>query len=266
MKKSTTGFGSKPSKITAIVVAMMLSGAGFAQTAAPTSPTAPTVPTMITVSPNAATALQDANTNSIFIDQNGINPTVNMTQIGSGNKMGTSSNPVYLRGDNQNIVGIQSGNNNTISTLQVVNGTGSVGATVTIQQIGNSNTADVMCGDSTSGCDRANINYRFTGNSNTMIFRGQGSDITSQIDVSGKGNAFNIAVDGNKHSQIVSVAGDYNIFNLTQNSTGANGSSIAIAQTGTGTTYNVQQSGSVDNVLNIRSTANGGSFNVLQRN
>jgi hypothetical protein len=266
MKKSTTGFGSKPSKITVIVAGLLLSGAVVAQTA-PTSPTAPTVPTMITVSPNAAAALADATTNSIFIDQNGINPTVNMTQIGSGNKMGSSTTPVYLRGINQNIVGIQSGNNNEISTLQVVNGAGgSVGATVTIQQIGNSNSADVMCGDSTTGCDKANINYRFSGNSNTMIFRGKGTDITSQVDVSGNGNAFNIAVNGNKHSQIVSVAGDNNVFNLAQNSTGANGSSIVIAQTGTGTTYNVQQSGSIDNVLNIRSTANGGSFNVLQRN
>jgi hypothetical protein len=266
MKKSTTGFGSKPSKITATLAALFLSGAVFAQSA-PTSPTAPTIPTMITVSPNAAAALADATTNSIFIDQNGINPTVNMTQIGSGNKMGSSTTPVYLRGINQNIVGIQSGNNNTISTLQIVNGAGgSVGATVTIQQIGNSNTADIMCGDTTAGCDKANINYRFTGNSNTMLFRGQGSDITSQVDVSGNGNAFNIAVNGNKHSQIVSVAGDNNVFNLAQNSTGTNGSSIVIAQQGTGTTYNVQQSGSIDNVLNIRSTANGGSFNVLQRN
>jgi hypothetical protein len=40
---------------------------------------------------------------------------------------------------------------------------------------------------------------------------------------------------------------------------------MVISQTGTGTTFNVQQSGAVDNVLSINSAANGGSFNILQR-
>ena len=70
---------------------------------------------------------------------------------------------------------------------------------------------------------------------------------------------------GDKHSQVVSVSGDNNVFNLRQTSTGASGSSMVINQTGTGTTFNVQQSGSVDNVLSINSAANGGSFNILQR-
>jgi hypothetical protein len=223
---------------------------------------------MLTVSPNAVSALADATTNSVFIDQSGINPTVNMTQIGSGNKMGSSSTPVYLRGINQNIVGIQQGNNNNISTLQIVNSDGgsAVGASVTIQQIGNSNTADIMCGDSTGKCDKLNMNYRFSGDNNSIIFRGTGTSITSHVDVSGNGNAFNIAAIGNGHTQIVDVSGNNNTFNLTQNSTGASGSSSVVAQQGTGTTFNVQQSGSVDNVLNIRSVANGGSFNILQRN
>jgi acid stress-induced BolA-like protein IbaG/YrbA len=99
-----------------------------------------------------------------------------------------------------------------------------------------------------------------------MIFRASGADIVSNIDVSGNGNAFNILATGNKHSQVVNVSGDNNNFNLTQTSTGANGSSIQIAQQGTGATFTVQQSGSVDNVLRINSVANGGSFSILQRN
>ena len=232
----------------------------------PTSPVTPTIPTMITVSPNATAALAEATTNSVFIDQSGDNPTVNMTQIGSGNKAGTSSNPVYLRGIGQNIVTVQQGDNNVISTLQVTNGTtGSVGASVTIEQIGNSNTVDAVCGDTSTGCDKARINWQFSGDSNSMYFRGKGSDLTSQVNVAGNGNAFNVAMIGNNHSQVVSVSGDNNIFNLSQTSTGASGSSMLISQTGTGTTYNVQQSGSVDNVLSINSVSNGGSFNILQR-
>jgi hypothetical protein len=269
MNHSLKGNGVFPRKVYAILLlsGMVAMGSALAQST-PTLPTAPTVPTLLTVSPNAVSALADTTTNSVFIDQSGANPTVNMTQIGSGNKMGSSATPVYLRGTSQNIVGIQSGNNNVISNLQIVNsdsGTG-VGASVTIQQIGNGNTADIACGDTTGKCDKLDMNYRFTGNTNSMIFRGTGTSITSHVDVSGNGNAFNIAATGNGHSQIVDISGNNNIVNVTQTSTGASGSSVVIAQTGTGTTYNVQQSGSVDNVLNIRSAASGGSFNILQRN
>jgi acid stress-induced BolA-like protein IbaG/YrbA len=253
-------------KHTLIASLISLMSATSAMAADPTSPVAPTIPTMITVSPNATAALAEATTNSIFIDQSGDNPTVNMTQIGSGNKAGSALNAVYLRGIGQNIVTIQQGDNNDISTLQVINGsTGSVGASVTIEQIGNSNSVDAVCGDTSTGCDRAKINWQFRGDSNSMYFRGKGSDLTSQVDVTGNGNVFNVAMIGNGHSQIVNVNGDNNNFNLSQTSTGASGSSIVISQTGTGTTFNVQQSGAVDNVLSINSASNGGSFNILQR-
>ena len=235
---------------------------------APTAPVQPTIPVLITVSPNAAAALANATTNSIFIDQSGDNPTVNMNQIGSGNKAGSSTNPVYLRGFDQKIVTIQQGNNNNISTLQIINdaaGAG-VGATVTIEQIGNSNTVDAICGDTTTGCTKAQINWVFSGDNNSMYFRGQGDSLTSQINVAGNGNAFNIAMLGNHHTNIIDVSGNNNSVNLTQNSTGASGSSMVLAQQGTGVTYNVLQSGTVDNVLRINSVANGGSFNILQRN
>jgi hypothetical protein len=250
----------------AVLVAMIFAGTAFAQSA-PVLPTTATPPTMLTVSPNATAALADPTTNSIFIDQSGISPTVNMTQIGSGNKAGTLANPVYLRGGSQVITTIQQGDNNVIDKLVIVtNGSsGTTAPNVAIRQIGDSNTSNVAC-DTTVGCSNLALNQRFTGDSNTMVFRASGADIVSNIDVSGSGNAFNILATGNKHSQVVNVSGDNNNFNLTQTSTGTNGSSIQIAQQGTGATFTVQQSGSVDNVLRINSVANGGSFSILQRN
>jgi hypothetical protein len=240
----------------------------MAQSTAPMAPVQPTIPVMITVSPNAAAALADATTNSIFIDQSGDNPTVNMTQVGSGNKVGSSTNPVYLRGINQNIVTIQQGNNNNISTLQIINDAAgaNVGATVTIEQIGNSNTVDAVCGDVTIGCNKAQINWAFSGNNNSMYFRGQGDSLTSQVNVAGNGNAFNIAMSGNNHTNIIDISGNNNSINLSQTSTGASGSSVLLSQQGTGVTFNIAQAGTVDNVLRINSVANGGSFNILQRN
>lgn len=237
----------------------------------------PTIPAIVSVSPNATSALNNPTTNSVFIDQSGSNPTVNMTQVGVGNKMGSALSPIYLRGQDQKIVVIQSGagsasgNNNTVD-LQVLNDTtalaggASSGATVTIRQLGNSNTVDAVCGDGAGNCNNADINWRFTGNSNTMTFRGRGSDLTSHIDVTGNSNAFNVVMTGDKHSQVIDVTGGQNVFNLSQTSTGSTGSSIVIAQQGSGTTYNVVQGGTVNNVLSINSSAQGGSFNILQRN
>lgn len=261
------------------VLALMLAAVlpAFAQTAV-TAPTAPTIPTMVTVSPNAVAALASSTTNRVFIDQSGDNPDVNVTQEGSGNKQGSSARPVYLRGLDQTIVTKQVGNNNEIN-LEVVNpttGTG-VGATVTIQQIGNSNKVDAACGYGTlsngttsiaggDGCKNLDANWKFTGDSNDFQFRGKGTDIKSAIDVAGSSNVFRIDVLGDKHSQTIKVVGDTNTFNINQASTGAAGSSIWVDLAGNNNTMTISQTGSIDNVLNIKSVANSGTFNITQKN
>lgn len=280
-------------KKTLLAVMMMTAFGAFAQTAV-VAPDQPTIPTMATVSPNAVTALGSATTNRVFIDQSGATPTVNMTQNGSGNAAGSASGtpvvtsvpnssgtgtnawtlntPVYLRGDNQIITTVQNGNNNRIG-LAVKNDSGANGATVTIQQIGNSNTADIACGYGTtstgtalSGCNKLDMNVKFTGDSNHIQYRGTGSEISTAIDVTGNGNAFFMDINGNKHTQTIKVAGDDNVFNINQASTGANGSSIWIDQTGTGAKFTIAQTGTIDNVLNIKSVASGGSFSITQKN
>lgn len=257
-----------------LTLALSMAFPVMAQTAV-SAPAAPTVPSTVTVSPNATAALNNASTNRVFIDQSGVNPDVNITQDGSGNRAGTVTNPVYLRGADQKVITIQEGNNNNIS-LEVVNSTSGtdVGATVTVQQTGNSNVLDASCGNGVasdgitnlSGCNAADLNWKFTGNSNSFQFRGTGDDLKSSFDVSGNGNSFLVDALGNKHTQTVMVVGDDNTFNLKQNSTGAAGSSILIDQTGTGASYTIQQSGNIDNVVNIKSVAAGGTFNILQKN
>lgn len=254
----------------------------FAQTAV-TTPTAPTIPTMVTVSPNATAALASATTNRVFIDQSGDNPNVNITQEGSGNKQGSAQRPIYLRGINQVIVTRQIGATNEIN-LEVVNpsvadSTAGVvtGAKVTIQQIGDSNTVDAACGYGTlsngttsiaggDGCKGLDANWKFTGDSNSLQFRGKGTDIKSAIDVAGDSNTFRIDVMGDKHTQTIKVVGDSNTFNINQASTGSAGSSIWIDLTGGNNTMNISQTGTVDSVLNIKSVANSGTFNITQKN
>jgi len=259
-----------------LLIAAVISFAypAMAQTAV-TAPTAPTIPATVTVSPNAVAALGIATTNRVFIDQSGDNPNVNVTQDGTGNKQGSSARPIYLRGIDQVIVTKQVGINNEIN-LEVVNdSTGAnKGAKVTIQQTGDNNKVDAACGygnastgsPALTGCNNADLNWKFTGDSNELQFRGTGADLRSAITVTGDLNKIFIDAIGDKHSQTLMITGDSNEFNLNQRSTGAAGSSIWIDLTGNNNKFTVSQTGTVDNVLNIKSVANSGTFNITQKN
>ena len=182
---------------------------------------------------------------------------------------------MYLRGIDQKIVTNQVGATNEIN-LEVVNATTGpgVGATVTIQQLGNTNKADVACGygsasDGTtalSGCKAADLNFKFAGNSNEIQYRATGEDIKAAIDVAGNTNKFFIDVIGNKHTETIKVVGDTNTFNINQRSTGAAGSSIWVDLAGSSNTFALSQTGTIDNVINIKSVSNSGTFNITQKN
>ena len=266
------------------LISILLASAipAFAQTAV-VAPTAPTIPSMVTVSPNATSALASATTNRVFIDQSGDNPDVNVTQDGSGNIAGTALRPVYLRGIDQTVVTKQVGTSNTLY-LELKNASSGAGegGTVTIQQLGNSNTVDASCGvgaagaagtlsDGTSmggssGCKAVDINWKFTGNSNSLQWRASGADIKSAIDVTGNSNAFYIDVLGDKHTETIKVAGDTNTFHINQRGGSTAGHSTWIDLTGNSNSFTISQTGTVDNVLNIKSVSNSGTFNITQKN
>ena len=264
-------------KKTLLSLMLLMAIPAFAQTAV-SAPTSPVIPNMVTVSPNAVAALAGPTTNRVFIDQSGANPNVNVTQEGTGNKAGSDTRPVYLRGIDQTVVTRQIGLNNEIM-LEAVNATtvaanDSVGIKVTIQQIGNSNKVDAACGYGTAstgntpltGCKAADLNWKFSGNSNELQFRGTGADLKSAIDVAGNTNKFFMDVIGDKHTQTIKVVGDTNTMNINQRSTGAAGSSIWIDLNGNSNSMTIAQTGSIDNVLNIKSVSNSGTFNIVQKN
>lgn len=261
-------------KKTIITVLLAAAFPVMAQTAV-SAPAAPTIPALATVSPNATSALATATTNRIFIDQSGDNPNVNMIQDGAGNKAGSAVRPIYLRGIDQTVVTRQIGTSNEINLEAVNNTTGTgQGVNITIQQIGNTNVVDAACGygnasDGTTaltGCKAADLNWKFTGNSNDLQFRGTGDDLKSAIDVTGNSNVFRIDAIGDKHTQTIKVVGDTNTMNINQRSTGAAGSSIWIDLAGNSNTMTIAQTGTIDNVLNIKSVSNSGTFNITQKN
>lgn len=283
-------------KQTLITLLLLATFPAMAQQAV-VAPTAPTIPSVATVSPNASSALAVSTTNRVFIDQSGENPNVNITQTGTGNTAGadstytkaltgipnrlgtpvtrswTLSSPIYLRGADQTIVMVQTGNNNTIGLRAENPTTSGDGVNVTIQQIGNSNVVDAACGGGTAsdgttaltGCKDAVLNWKFSGNTNVMQFRGTGDNLNSNVDASGNSNEFYIDSIGNGHSQTLKVSGNYNVFNVSQTSTGASGSSAWIDVNGSTNKFTVNQAGTVDSVLNIKSVASTGVWNINQK-
>jgi hypothetical protein len=241
-------------KKTILAILLAVSLPAMAQTAV-TAPSAPVIPNMATVSPNATAALAIATTNRIFIDQSGDNPNVNMTQDGTGNKAGSGGRPVYLRGIDQKIVTRQIGVNNDISLEAVNDTTGSgKGVNVTIQQIGDSNRVDAACG------------YGTASTGGTALTGCNAADLKSAVDVTGNSNLFRIDAIGDKHSQTIKVVGDTNTFDINQRSTGATGSSIWVDVAGNSNTFTMSQTGTIDNVINIKSVSNSGMFNITQKN
>ena len=241
---------------------LFASTTAFAQTVLPTAPTPPAI---ITSSPNETEANAVATTNKVYIDQQGGNVNVNIVQTGTANIIGSSADPIYLRGDNQTITAIQTGNGNSLY-MGLVSDTGAQGvATVTVRQIGDLNTADIRCGvlQTDASCNKFNMNARFTGNSNALTFRGSGSNIRNTMDISGNFNTFNIDALSPNASQTLLVTGNYNDFDITQTDGGGTyGHSLYVNLTGSLNTVTTQQYGASETVININSVGSNGVFNI----
>ena len=246
----------------AITISVLLASSAFAQNA--TLPTAPTPPTIVATSPNASDAGAIATTNKVYIDQSGQNVNINIEQTGTGNIFGTVADPIYLRGDDQTIIGIQTGNNNSVLMGIDSSAAGSDTATITIRQIGNLNTADIRCGlDTNINCDSLDMNVRFTGNSNEFKFLGSGTNITTSIDVTGNSNELTIDALSNNGSQTLKFVGDFNILNMTQTgAAGQYGHSAWMDFTGSSNSITTQQYGATETVINILSVGSNGTYNV----
>ena len=241
---------------------LFVSTSAFAQTVLPTAPTPPAI---VTSSPNETDANAVATTNKVYIDQQGGNVDVNIVQTGTANIIGSAVDPIYLRGDNQSVIGIQTGNGNTLY-MGIVSDTGAQGiATVTVRQLGDLNSADIRCGtlQTDSSCNQLDMNARFTGNNNAFVFHGSGANIRNSMDFSGNNNTINIDALSPNASQTLLVTGNYNDFDITQTgSAGTYGHSLYVNLTGSLNTVTTQQYGTSETVININSVGSNGVFNI----
>jgi len=238
---------------------------GTSATAQTVLPTAPTPPSIVTTSPNETDANAVATTNKVYIDQEGGNVDVNIVQTGTANVIGSAIDPIYLRGDNQSVIAVQTGNGNQLY-MGIVSDTGALGiADVTIRQIGDLNTADIRCGtlQTDSSCNQLDMNARFTGNNNSFVFHGSGANIRNSMDFSGNNNTINMDALSPNASQTILVTGNYNDFDVTQTGSGGTfGHSLYVNLTGSLNTVTTQQYGVSETVININSVGSNGVFNI----
>jgi len=170
-----------------VIALLFVSTSAFAQTVLPTAPNPPAI---VTTSPNETEANTIATTNKVYIDQEGDNVDVNIVQTGTANVIGSFSDRIYLRGDNQSVIAIQTGNGNQLY-MGIVSDTGALGiADVTIRQLGDLNISTIRCGteETDSSCNQLDMNAKFTGNNNAFVFHGSGANIRNSMDFTGNNN------------------------------------------------------------------------------
>lgn len=247
-----------------ILGSLLVSGTAYAQAVA-VLPTAPNPPAIVTTSPNEVDASSIATTNKVYIDQSGQNVNINIQQTGTSIIAGTLADPLYLRGDNQTVTVVQTGNGNSL-LMGIIGATGQgSGTTATIQQLGNNNSADIRCGtfQGDANCNGLNLNVKFTGNSNDLDYHGSAADITTTIDSNGNNNAFTMTINSPNASQTLLYTGDFNVTNVTQSGAGGTyGHSLYASLTGSTNTLTTQQYGASETIINLKSVGSNGVFNI----
>jgi hypothetical protein len=175
--------------------------------------------------------------NDIYIEQVGDSSTVNITQDGTGNRIGDSSTPSFIGGGSNTVNIDQVGSNNELDFL--VNG---ASAALTISTTGSGNIQTVNCGTSNSaGCSGSTITQTIVGDDNTITQ--------------------NLGTGGN-HTSNISVTGDANA--ITHTSTNNATTSADITVSGNSNTIGVTQSGMVAKSVTVNSTGNSNNISITQ--
>jgi len=186
-----------------------------------------------------------AQDNEIYIDQSGAGVTIDITQDGSGNKVGgsdTDSTKMLISGDNialsidavgtgNDVIGNIVGDNNSVD-LDVVGSTnainlnidaadvyGSTWGSFNLNLAGSGNNVDL----DVAGNDQANnadFDWLLDGDYNTLDFDIDANDYTSEMDIIGDNNTLTVDVDGyDGHSMNIDGSGSYWDVTIDQQST-----------------------------------------------
>jgi hypothetical protein len=180
--------------------------------------------------------------NELYLDQDGDSATINITQDGSDNRIGTQLSPIIIYGSSVNATITQQGSNNELD--MTVNGSA---ASITLSTIGSTNIQSITCGTAGSaGCSGATITTTIEGDNNTVIQA--------------------LGTGGNQRS-VISITGDYT--NITHNATGGSHKADitvnSLAASGTPNNITVNQSGTLMQQSIVNASGSGITLNITQQ-
>lgn len=193
--------------------------------------------------------------NEIYIEQVGSTATIDITQQGNGNFVGTDANPVVITGSSNDIDIVQIGDNNLFN-MEISGSSNQLSTTTT----GDTNTLDIYC-DTCSGNE---LNLITTGDNNSFVIGTSlepvtFSDSTITSTIIGSYNETNLIPV--LHSNIEqTITGNQNLTNLTHDG-GLIGHNSIISVSGNNNEINAIQSGS-ETTLNLSLTGNDSVVNV----
>lgn len=197
----------------------------------------------------------------VYIEQAGSNSTIDITQTGDGNRVGSSSEATTINGSTTNVDVTQTGSSNEID---IETGSSAASSDININQTGNSNIADIDIGSA----DSTVLNIDVTGDSNettlcgtltTLAATGVSSscatamsenDFEADVDINGDSNKVAIARDG--------VAGVAGTTEVTVNIGGTVASNNNVV--------NIQQLSTTESgIVNLSIDGSSNAVNILQQ-
>jgi len=176
--------------------------------------------------------------NDVYVEQVGSSSTVTITQEGTGNKAGDSTDALYI-GSGSNVVTIdQIGDSNILE--MVVNG---ASADVTVNTVGSGNQQTINCGTiSSAGCSGSTISQTVDGDDNTITQNlGSGANHISNITATGSDNTItHTSTATGTTTMNATITGDLNTVGVTQS--GMTTQNVTINSTGNSNIITVNQS------------------------
>ena len=170
----------------------------------------------------------------VYIDQAGSTTTIDITQTGSGNTVGSSGTASTIIGDNSNIDLVQTGSNNA---ADIETATGASGTIINYSATGGSNVLDVDI----SAASDTTLTTAITGDSNEVTLcgtiatnAGAAVSATCGTEVSANTTTTNLAITGDSNKVAVgadavgavnnitlgaNTVSDFNVVNLSQGGT-----------------------------------------------
>jgi len=240
--------------------------------------------------------------NSIFIDQAGDNAQITVLQDGAGNRIkgilpsgnvGQQTDPAKITGDGIQLAISQVGAGNILSLgINSSTAAGGSATNVTLNATGDNNTAKINLNNAgTAGANQSTtltltqtgdgndadinilgtsnlVNVSQAGGNGILVATINANNTTSTVTQTGTGgDSTTLNLSSSKGTVDITTAGGTNTTSVTQTGTaGTLGHYTKVDISGAGNNTTIQQGGSIDTTVNLKSVGSGNTFNINTHN